>query len=502
MNQSGGILNEQLRSPKSYADVEQVWQELLAFMLARSERERIGLVVLLLAILLLLPGFLIPALFSFQLPPLFVLGIWLVFGLFLVWVGSRLDYILCPERWAFQQIIKKYDLLVRQVSDREILLDRITYLLYQNLGLVHLSIWRYQAADRLLTLSRWEGKQATRLTELPLDLNEKHLHHTRLVSSFPASALRQGLAACSVQAVTALQLGDELVGFIGLGRTRFGDRISPEILRRFDGLAGQLALAVKSVHLIADLEDTLQKLQLAYRRSVEAEEQERRHLAVELHDEILSRLTTLRLTLGQCRHNVSIDPARVQHWLEMLEQETQTVSLRLREITQGLYPSVLVDLGLMTALQAYLDSLAKRSWPDSAPDTITLTAQGFSGDRLPEPNLERDLYFVIRQALDNAIAHAQAGQVLIHLRWREDAISVTVQDNGCGMAHTPEQLMGQDGHLGLLSMNERVLAWQGRLTFKSGPGRGTTVHVHIPIDQPSFALTHLQASTHRLPSSR
>ena len=154
-----------------------------------------------------------------------------------------------------------------------------------------------------------------------------------------------------------------------------------------------------------------------------------------------------------------------------------------------------MDLGLISALQAYMDSLVKRSLPPTAPRLITLTAQGFNGDRLTERNLERDLYYIVRQALDNAIRHARATQVFIHLRWREESVSVTVQDNGRGMKEQPEKLMGQNGRLGLLSMNERVLTWQGRLTFHSGPGQGTTIQVRVPIDQPSRDPTHLQAFT-------
>jgi signal transduction histidine kinase len=259
-----------------------------------------------------------------------------------------------------------------------------------------------------------------------------------------------------------------------------------------------LALAVKSAYLLADLAEALSKLQLAYRRTIDAEDEERRRLAMELHDDILSRLTTMTLALRHGQKQLSVNPEQVQGCLEMVEYETQSINRRLREITQGLHPSVLVDLGLISALQAYMDSLVKKSLPASAPGLITLTAQGFNGDRLAEPNLERDLYFITRQALDNAIEHAHADQVFIHLRWREDAVSVTVQDNGRVMKEPPEQLMGQNGRLGLLSMNERVLTWQGRLTFHTTPGNGTTVQVRVPIDQPSRQPAHLQAFTQLL----
>ena len=182
----------------------------------------------------------------------------------------------------------------------------------------------------------------------------------------------------------------------------------------------------------------------------------------------------------------------------MLGQETRYLHLRLREITQGLHPSILTDLGLIAALQAYMDSLSKHALPTSAPRTIDLTAQGFNGTRIDDPKLERDLYYIIRQAVDNALKHAQAEQIFIHLRWRDDAVTVTVQDTGVGLKAPPEMLMGQQGHLGMLSLQERVLAWRGRLSFQTGQGQGTTVHARLPICQPSPNPTHLQAFTHYL----
>jgi signal transduction histidine kinase len=425
-----------------------------------------------------------------------------------VWVGSKLEYILHPERLAYRRIIETCNQIIREVSDQDVVLDRLTHTLYYHLGLDSVSVWRYRAEDRVLALSRFEGEQVVRrslgrglfggLTELPLDLDLQHLFGTWPVSALPESALRRGLLAGGVQVVASLNLGQELIGIIGLGESKFGSRYSPEAVRWLSLIVGQLALVVKSAYLLTDLEDTLKKLQLAYRRSIDAEDEERRRLAVELHDDILSRLTTMTLTLRNSQKQLETRPGRVRDCLRALEVETQTVNRRLREITQGLHPSVLMDLGLISALQAYMDSLVKRSLPPTAPRLVTLTAQGFNGHRFDERNLERDLYYVVRQALDNAIRHAEADQVFIHLRWREDTVSVTVQDNGRGMKDQPEKLMGQNGRLGLLSMNERVLTWQGRLTFHSEPGRGTTVQVRLPVDQPSCDPAHLQAFTQLL----
>jgi signal transduction histidine kinase len=412
-----------------------------------------------------------------------------------------------PERQAnsaqsvYPHLFSAYRQLVRETSNLDSLLQFITASLVKELNIAQASFWLYHPQDGLLTLAYQSGEMiGPHLSELPLDVALNQLPGTLPVETLPESALRQGLLALQIDLIAALNLPGELVGLIGLGGYRQDGGSPRQLIPIIDMVAGQLALVVKNSRLINDLEETLTKLQLAYRRTIDTQAEERRNLAIELHDDILSRLTTMGMTLRNSQRQLTSDPAKVQCWLEMLEQETRYLNSRLREITQGLHPAILADLGLIAALQAYMDALTKHALPASAPRTIDLTAQGFDNARIPDPKLERDLYYITRQALDNALKHAQAEQILIHLRWRDEALTVTVQDNGIGFKTEPEDLMGQQGHLGLLSMHERVLAWRGRLSFQSTPGRGTTVYVRFPISQPSPNPTHLQAFTHYLRS--
>ena len=131
--------------------------------------------------------------------------------------------------------------------------------------------------------------------------------------------------------------------------SRTGSPYSAETLHWLEGMTGQLALIVKNAWLVSDLEETLNKLQLAYRRTIDAQEEERRSLATEIHDDILGRLTTMALTLRNSQKSLESQPAQVQTWLKGLEKETQELNRRLREITQGLHPSVLADLGFRAA---------------------------------------------------------------------------------------------------------------------------------------------------------
>ncbi len=504
MNRSD-TLNNRLSLPEGLAVAQHAWQRitwrLILLTLARDRRLVLGLLVLFLTALFALLIAFIPSLLAPQLINALTFCALLIFGLLCVQLESTLRHILHPEERTYRQIVEEYSQLVREVPDLGELLQYVTQTLHETLQAESVSIWLYHSEDHSLVLSSFRGAiAASDLAELPVDLEPERLHATQRVSTLPESALRQGLMALGVQVVTSMSSGDELIGLIGLGGHRpVRGHSSQAVL--LDLMAGQSALAVKNACLISDLEETLDKLQLAYQRTIDAQEAERHHLAAELHDDILGRLTTMALTLRNSRKCLATDPDQVRDWLEALEKETHNVNRRLREITQGLHPSVLTDLGLISALQAYLDSLARHPLPTSAPRAITLTAQGFNGDRIADQKLERDLYHITRQALDNAVAHAQAEQVYVHLRWREDSVSVTIQDMGRGMKDAPEVLMGHDGHLGLLSMNERVRAWGGRLSIHTAADRGTTVYARLPIAQPSSAPTHLQAFTHHLARS-
>lgn len=422
-----------------------------------------------------------------------------MFGASCGWIGTRLNKLFQSESLILEQVTSIFRQSLLTASNQEDVLDNLTENLSTLLQPEHLSVWRYHHHESFLTLLRFASARGAqiRLAELPFDIEPEQLRGVRPVSALPESALRQGLETADVKVAIALDLGEELIGILGLGKISLGPN-EQLFLQALNLIVGQLALVVKNSCLIGDLTDTIDKLQQAYRRTIDVEEDERRRLATELHDDILGRLTSMTMSLRISQRRLTTDPTQVHYWLEMLSEELSYLKERLREITQGLHPAILTDLGLIPALQSYLDSLAKQVQPDSTACMVSLTAQGFNHTRLSEPKLERDLYYITRQALDNALSHAHTEQIFIHLRWREDSISVTVQDMGCGLKDIPQALMGQNGHLGLLSMHERAIAWGGQLTFYSPPGQGTTVLAHIPTSQSSHEPTHLQAFTRQL----
>ncbi len=478
-----------------------------AFLLAAHLRPQflfVGAVVLLVALFALLIVYAIPLAVSSPFNEAFLLPITaVVLGIFAAscyWLARVFESMMHPERQAYSQFAERYKVAVHLPEyDARALFQLAGETCFRVLNPTSVAIWRFDSEGNLLRPVYFTGaRPPVTLEDLPVDVNLKEDHQIKEVETIPESALRRSWMSQSIYAVCPLIWSGELLGVIGLGAPRYALRYTNPELQWLSWLANQVALTVKNLHLVAEIEDARTRLQLAYRQTVEVQEEERRNLAAELHDDILSRLTAMGLTLRNCRRRMSDSDQQVAAWLSNMEQEMNAMAQRLREITQGLHPTVLSNLGLIAAVQAYLDHVARRPFPKSC--VVSLTAQGFGNDRLPDARLERDLYHITRQALDNALIHAYAEHVFVHFRWSADSVSVTVRDTGRGTEEPLDRLIGKDGHLGLVSMHERTRAWGGRLTFESQPDRGTTVRVSIPIDQPSRSPGHLEAYVHYLSS--
>ncbi|TMD67527.1 MAG: HAMP domain-containing protein [Chloroflexi bacterium] len=147
----------------------------------------------------------------------------------------------------------------------------------------------------------------------------------------------------------------------------------------------------------------------------------------------------------------------------------------IRNLSIDLRPSALDDLGLLPALRWYVKEYQQKCSID-----VEFVAHGFK-QRLPA-ELETALYRIVQESLTNTARHANAHKVLITMKEDADAVYVTIKDDGCGfdvgtLLKTPDQERG----LGLAGMNERAVLLDGSLSIHSGPGRGTTIEVHIPL---------------------
>jgi signal transduction histidine kinase len=223
-----------------------------------------------------------------------------------------------------------------------------------------------------------------------------------------------------------------------------------------------------------EVEDLNRQLRWLSRAAVTAQENERKRIARELHDETAQLLSSLlvRLKLLSNVQSLCDIEKRSAELMQLASEATQSV----RRMAFQLRPAALDDLGLVTALQWYVDDYISREGVK-----VDFSARGFTGRINPE--VELCVYRVVQESLKNVAKHAKATRVRVHLEHDKNALTATVEDDGCGFDTATLQRTRNRG-LGIIGMRERAAFAGGRLEVESQPGRGTTVRVIVPrVDQ-------------------
>jgi signal transduction histidine kinase len=203
-------------------------------------------------------------------------------------------------------------------------------------------------------------------------------------------------------------------------------------------------------------------------RLMEVQEQERRRLSRELHDDVGQALSAIKLELAAVEQKAgdSSLTGRLSEARAMTDQALQAV----RDVSRLLHPSMLDDLGLTDTVEWYLKAFSKRSQVRS-----DLAVEGTIG-RLP-PDVALCAYRVIQEATTNIARHADAASCRVAIASRPDSLEVVVEDDGLGF--DPDQV-GHRG-LGLVSIRERVAGLGGHMALDSRPGRGTRLLIELPL---------------------
>lgn len=211
------------------------------------------------------------------------------------------------------------------------------------------------------------------------------------------------------------------------------------------------------------------------RRLVSAQEDERRRISRELHDQLGQHLTAMMLTVESLK-SAGRSASPTDDLFRQLEELGDTVAREVKTLAWELRPTALDDLGLQTALQHYVESWSERA-------RVPLDFQCALPDerRLPPP-VETALYRIIQEALTNVLKHARARRVSLVLGLRGDDAFAVVEDDGAGFSFESLSDDGATGRrLGLLGMRERVALVRGAVNVESAPGAGTTVFVRVPV---------------------
>ena len=221
------------------------------------------------------------------------------------------------------------------------------------------------------------------------------------------------------------------------------------------------------VEILRHKESETARLQLL-RRLVTAQEEERRRISRELHDQTGQHLTALLLGLKTLNNSSGNGSSSLSKGLLQLQNLTERLLDEAHHLAWELRPAALDDLGLETALSNYVEK-----WSDRSSISLDFHS-GLDKLRLPAP-VETAVLRIVQEALTNVLKHAQANRVSVMLEYRNDELLVIVEDNGRGFQPSKER----DG-LGLLGIHERVALVGGKLNIESEPGSGTTLVVRIP----------------------
>jgi two-component system, NarL family, sensor histidine kinase UhpB len=221
------------------------------------------------------------------------------------------------------------------------------------------------------------------------------------------------------------------------------------------------------------LQDHRGLLQKMSEQVLAAQEDERKRIARELHDETAQALTTLLIRLKILEKARTAAEMRGQ--INELRELTADTLEAVRKLAVELRPATLDDLGLVAALEGYTDSYGAHM-----PVRIAFSAEGFDDreGRLP-PQVELVLYRVVQEALTNVAKHAGAHDVHVELRRRPDEVIAAVADDGQGF-DVEDMMRSRERGLGLFGMQERLALVGGQLLIDSSPGHGTRIHARVP----------------------
>ncbi|SLM48234.1 membrane protein of unknown function [Nitrospira japonica] len=222
---------------------------------------------------------------------------------------------------------------------------------------------------------------------------------------------------------------------------------------------------------ITDRQQTEQQLQSLTAQLMTAQEEERRRISRELHDDINQRLAILAIELGNMETEPALSGEQSRQAIQSLAQRLATISDDVRRIAYQFHSSILDDLGLPAALTQLTDEFSART------GVKTIVVQ----EELTQP-FPRDvascLYRITQESLANVSRHATASRVELELTCDGSAVTLSIQDNGKGF--DPAQHRHRRG-LGLINMRERVRAIQGRMEIHSQTGQGTRISVLVPL---------------------
>ncbi len=246
----------------------------------------------------------------------------------------------------------------------------------------------------------------------------------------------------------------------------------------FAGFIGSCLDVTDQKRIEERLRASQQQLQTLAGNLLTAQEDERRRLSRELHDDITQQLASLSIELGRFATEIPNSLENTRARIQAMQDQTNQLSAEVRRVAYGLHPSVIEDLGLSIALKEFCHQLGIAK-------AINVYYQGLVEDRSLDKTAATCLYRVAQESLRNSTIHGHATEVHVELAAEAASIHLRVRDNGTGFS--VEDARTKNG-LGLISMQERIRFVGGTLTVSSQPGKGAEISASVPVAGASSAV--------------
>lgn len=252
--------------------------------------------------------------------------------------------------------------------------------------------------------------------------------------------------------------------------------LAQEDERVFQTLARQMAAIVQNAVLWARLTEKEQALGMLFGKVNRVQEEERKRIARELHDETSHSLTAMLLELQELKSTGDLNREQAACVAGMKRLIDETLE-DIKRLAWNLRPNVLDKFGLKVSLERYAESVMEQG-----PITVDLMVR--TGPRRMPDDVEISIYRLVQEAVTNVIKYAGATEVDIMLVEGNGFVSVMIDDNGSGFDVDAVRKSNLGEHLGLIGMEERIALMSGTLSIESSLGNGTSIVAKIPLTKP------------------
>jgi len=276
-----------------------------------------------------------------------------------------------------------------------------------------------------------------------------------------------------------LKAKDNVLGVINIA-SHTPRRFSSNDMHLLHSIGDQLGVAIEQARLYERLRKARERYRRLTRQILVAQEEERKRLARELHDETSQALSGLTLQLQALVDRAEMSrpqDSELVATLKKVQSLAVQVHSEIRRLMADLRPSLLDTLGLVPAARQYAEANLR-------PLGINMTVETNGMERRFAPEVETGMFRVIQGAIGNIVQHSKAKNVVIALKYDGKELLLRINDDGQGFDVSRITDVEESGRgRGLFSMRERVMLLGGKGWIESEPGKGTTVWARVPISQ-------------------